>query len=97
MTYATEQQRITYNGWSNRETWLANLWLTNEEGSYTTLMKAVENFKESWKGAEWLKNRLEDQLDCEIEVPCLWQDLLQDAFSHIDWIEIIENNQEIAS
>lgn len=95
MTYATKQQ--TYNGWSNRETWLANLWLTNEEGSYTVLMQAVENFKEAWKGAEWLKMRLQDQLDCEIDQASLWQDLLQQAFDQVDWIEIIENNKEIAS
>jgi hypothetical protein len=23
----------TYNGWSNRETWLVNLWMDNEQGS----------------------------------------------------------------
>lgn len=24
----------TYEGWANRETWCANLWLSNEEGTY---------------------------------------------------------------
>jgi len=27
-------EKPTYNGWSNYETWAVNLWLTNEEGSY---------------------------------------------------------------
>ena len=24
----------TYNGWTNYETWLVNLWMSNDEGSY---------------------------------------------------------------
>lgn len=26
----------SYNGWSNYETWVVNLWLGNDEGSYNT-------------------------------------------------------------
>lgn len=85
-----------YNGWNNRETWLAQLWLTNDEGSYRFLMGAIADHEESWQSAEWLKMSLQEQLNDEINVPCLWQDLLQQAYDKIDWIEIVENNKEEA-
>ncbi|MCK9540232.1 DUF7249 family protein [Dokdonella sp.] len=30
-------QDRTYNGWRNRDTWGANLWLANDEGTYRQL------------------------------------------------------------
>lgn len=30
------QEDTTYNGWTNRETWLVNLWLTNDRGTYVS-------------------------------------------------------------
>ena len=97
MTYATQASQTAtteYNGWSNRETWLANLWLTNDEGSYRFLMEAIASQQEPWQSAEWFKMTLQEQLFGEIDTPCLWQDLLQHAFDSIDWIEIVESNQE---
>ena len=82
----------TYNGWKNKETWLANLWLTGDPESYNVLMEAVNMQAPAYEKAEWLKELLEQQLDCEVEVPCLWRDLLQTAFAEIDWLEVIKNN-----
>ena len=84
----------TYNGWSNYETWLANLWLTNDESSYALLREAMS--KDAWRTYEqaaWLEMMLRYQLDNEIDEPCLGQDLLR-AFGRINWSEIIENNIE---
>ena len=32
------QTITTYNGWSNRETWVVNLWLTNEPYAYDVIV-----------------------------------------------------------
>mgnify|MGYP005608725239 FL=1 len=84
-----------YNGWSNYETWLANLWLTNDEANCALLQEALS--KDMWRTyeqAEWLEMMLRYELDDEIDEPCLWQDLLCAAFGRINWSEIIENNIE---
>ena len=74
-----------YNGWSNRETWLANLWLNNDESSYNVLCRAIDVDGSLFDKADWLEEQLRYQLDDEIDVPCLWQDLLQTAFGRISW------------
>ena len=33
---------VTYNGWSNRETWLVSLWLNNDPASYDLLQAACK-------------------------------------------------------
>ena len=33
----------TYNGWSNWETWCANLWLENDEGTYDMVRETVSD------------------------------------------------------
>ena len=89
------QEAEQFNGWSNRETWLAQVWLNNDEGSYTLLQAALDkdNFQD-YEKAEWLEEKLQHQLLYEIEVPCMWQDLLRTAFGRINWQELIEKNIE---
>lgn len=84
----------TYNGWSNRETWLASLWLTNDESLYSQLRAAKCLDERDAIQAEWLAERVYEQLDwyLEDEDAYLWVDMLRTAFNRVDWCEVIEKN-----
>ena len=84
----------TYNGWSNRETWLASLWLNNEESSYELLLQAYKRSSTDFERADWLEKQLRDQLDDEAGDASMWSDLLSTAFYRINWVEVIEHNQD---
>ena len=82
----------TYNGWSNRETWLAGLWLNNDQDSHQVLLDARHQGDELFDQADWLEQELREQLDCTLEQADLWRDLLATAFNRINWVEVIENS-----
>lgn len=82
----------TYNGWSNRETWLASLWLNNDEANQSLLAEASKQPGEVCDKAEWLERQLVEALD-ELEgSPTLWTDLLRTAFNRVSWVEVVEKN-----
>lgn len=83
-----------YNGWSNRETWLASLWLTNDQGSYALLLEAIRSGESDFARADWLERELRDQLVDEAGDASMWSDLLSTAFYRINWVEVIEHNQD---
>ena len=86
----------TYNGWSNRETWLVSLWLNNDESLYSQLLAAVELQEPASIKAEWLAERTQEQLDWHLEDQdaSLWVDMLRGSFYRVDWVEIIRTNLE---
>jgi len=84
----------TYNGWSNRETWLVSLWLNNDESLYSQLIEAIELHEAASIKAEWLAERVQEQLDWHLEDQdaSLWVDMLRSSFYRVDWLEIIRAN-----
>ena len=73
-----------YNGWSNRETWCANLWLSNDYGAYKYLQEMAQNMAET---PARFANFIHDFFnDC----PEQWKDDVGDMYA-VNWQEIAEN------
>ena len=94
MCKAQKQQQTTtiHKVWSNYETKLGSLWLTNDESSYSVLTEALKIEGETIDKANWLEQHMRWQLEDEISESSLWQDLLNCAFNRISWAEVIEKN-----
>ena len=89
-----------YNGWSNYETWLVNLWFDNDNYSQDILAQFA---KDSIRCAElhgrdrdnavyecskMIQNEVEEHIP---EVEGMFSDLLQSALSEVNWYEIAEH------
>jgi hypothetical protein len=88
----------TYNGWTNYETWCANLWMDNAgyEFFHDMAREAWENAPPSYSSqskldaaraslAAALKEYHEEEMP---EVVGVYSDLLSAALSEVDWYEI---------
>ena len=71
-----------YNGWSNRETWNANLWMTNQESIYKLIGKLAGRCKSV--------SELADNMEGFLLI--LWKDKTPDGDSlhPVNWSEIAE-------
>lgn len=83
----------TYNGWTTYETWLVNLWITNDQHLYATLHADVVDADSLFDAKEILQAWLENEYDLYIEERGhgLFQDLLKGALSEVNWYEIAKN------
>lgn len=84
-----------YNGWTNYETWLVNLWLDNCEGSQAywseVAQESIDEYNEGNEHAIWfhfedaLKEMLEDLVHgSDATVAFMAADLLNAAISEVD-------------
>lgn len=99
-----------YNGWSNYETWLVNLWIDNEQGLQSYWIEQAEEHYKQAKGdasddetaedianaaSYLLGNLLRDYFEeAKPDVEGLWADLLGAAMSEVNWHEIAEHMVE---
>lgn len=91
-----------YQGWENYETWAVKLWMDNEEGTYlywretaqtawdlaTADLPFTRDERAALDLADDLKEWHEEQLP---EVAGFVGDLLQAAFSEVNWMEIAKS------
>jgi hypothetical protein len=91
----------SYNGWSNYETWVVNLWLGNDEGSYNTCRTLAQRcFEEAvadqvlsrkeracYQLANSLKELVADGNPLASEAS-VYADLINASLSEVNWKEI---------
>jgi hypothetical protein len=91
-----------YNGWYNYETWLINLWMDNDEGSYNYWREQAQavydtaesdnNFTREERATLDLSERIKSAYEeAQPETAGLWADLLNAAMSEVNWHEIAEH------
>lgn len=98
-------QQTEYNGWPTYETWLVNLHLSNDQGTYNMVREmAVEAVEDEARGGRLalgsLMDRLKDMCDPNGDLGSeLWPamnngmhtDLMGAALSRVDWRNIAEH------
>ncbi len=85
---------LTFYGWSNRETWLASLWLSNTLELYEALLDVTTDCSDVKLSADRLRIRLAEQLD-ETKVDSgFWRDLRRVDLEKVNWREVVEAHQE---
>ena len=82
----------TYSGWSNREAWIMNLWLANDE-TYCDEVRRIIKTCDEYEQAERLESLIRDEIESSLEESGLLGDLLAVSLGRISWQEIIENSR----
>jgi len=91
---------ITYNGWTNYETWCVNLWMNEEESYYSELSqnvwdeaKADDIFTKEQRAVYNLADMLSGKFKQEnpLAQNSIYTDLLNAAISSVNWDEIAKN------
>ena len=72
-----------YNGWTNRETWLVNIWFLDGFGS-----EDFDDTRDPYTLGEILKDHVQEHLDAS-DVPDVWLDFI--CLASVDWYELGEH------
>ena len=93
-----------YNGWTNYETWLVNLWIDNEQGSDEFWRSTAGEYYENAEAtaystksesarydlAEYMKDHFEEWSPLDPNAASIYHDLLCAALSSVNWHETAE-------
>lgn len=80
-----------YNGWTNRETWCVNLWLSNDPDTYADATMEARELRAVGAHHDKMRDWVEEAVIWPETVPAdLATDLLMGALSRVDWRAIVE-------
>jgi hypothetical protein len=78
-----------FNGYTNYETWMYNLHLTNEGDVMRDYFEQLSSM-DAYELGQYLRNEMEERMD-EIDLPPIFFDLLNASISEINFQEIAES------
>jgi hypothetical protein len=78
---------MKYEGWTNRETWLIHLWLTNDYSSYKYWMERAKDLQGDFALEQELRDHLLDNLPV---TEGLYADLLSQCINRANLYEVAE-------
>jgi hypothetical protein len=84
----------TYNGWKNRTTWALNLWLANDQDSYTAAREWAQHASEVAErdgqaaGAAMFARLIRDNWHA---MPSLMRIDVGNDLSQVDWAAVMES------
>lgn len=94
----------TYNGWTNYETWAVNLWMGNDQGSYSYYGERSQEAYDDAEADDYFTRDERATLDLSdilkrdfeeanplADQASVWSDMLSAALSEVNWYEIAEH------
>ena len=93
---------VKYNGWTNYETWLTNLWYDDFTSDFNTMAEEgnfdhMEKGEIKWRMAEFMQATVEEHLDYVIGETSrqysvgFLHDLANSAIQEVDWHDIADH------
>ena len=88
-----------YNGWTNYETWLVNLWLDNDGTSEMLRELAADTYEtkadfDAYQFGKIIREQVEELYAEQIPAAGMLADLVNAAFSSVDWDEIASHYED---
>ena len=85
----------TYNGWTNYQTWVVNVWMDNDQGLQQYFSGLARRERDAYKLANILRDEYGEQCDALLKASeaqaSVWADLLHSALGAVNWDEIAEH------
>lgn len=84
---------MTYNGYTNYQTWNVALWIDNDENTSDLISDIIAHSKSDYDAADQLKDIVEE-MNPLIESASMFTDILNSALADVNYREIIESHKE---
>jgi len=83
-----------YNGWTNYETWVINLWMRNDESQYNywaeQAREALEDSKSAFRTSDLARKLWKKHREPLPKLSGFASDILSAALAEVDWHSIAE-------